>query len=131
MGNPCKAVSHVLVHTRRNIIALVPDGDVNNLPDARQPEPAVLDIGMKGALIGLEIGSDYFAVSANDGAADHLVRSVSISVNVARSEHGIIRLIEIPRRTATYEITYPIGNQCWRQVIEGKVVETCVSTLAN
>lgn len=131
MGEPCLAITHILVHTRRNIIALVPDGDISNLPDGGESETGVLDIGMKGALIGLELGSDYYSVSAWDGSEDDLVRSVDIAVSVGRTENGTIRVIELPRRSSTYEITYPIGNQCWRQVFIGKVVETCASTVSQ
>ncbi|MEJ7839668.1 MAG: hypothetical protein WKF81_12700 [Thermomicrobiales bacterium] len=125
------AVTHILVHTRRNVVVLLPAAEEIQPTTPELAESGVLDIGIKGHLIGFELGNTYYSVWNDDVANDHLIRSVDVDAGVVRLVNGSVHSIEIPRRGERYELSYPIGNQCWRQVIDGVAVESCVTTVSN
>lgn len=131
MSNHCIAIAHILVHTRRNVVVLLPAAQVGRSAAPSLVERGVLDIGVKGHLIGFELGTTYFSVWDEDIANDNLVRSVDVDGVVQCYADGTVHSIELPRRAERYELTYPIGNQCWRQVIDGKVMESCVTTVSS
>lgn len=122
----------ILIDLRRNTLQLILSESPVGQP-RRQAVPAVLDIGEAGALIGIELqpGRDLalalpegnLAAEADRHDAGYLglaesstplARSASLTVDVLADEHGLIREITIPRRTESYEISFPSGNRCWR-----------------
>jgi hypothetical protein len=122
-------VRNVVVDLARNTIDLFSGDRTTGGNEAVEDEPAVLDIGQRGRLIGVELDSLYLAVTESDAAKDELARSVEVTVTVSRSVDGVIRRIGLPRAGDEYEIAFPIGNQCWRQQVNGRVTETCVVTI--
>jgi hypothetical protein len=129
--NPDRAcpVRNVVVDLASNSIALFPGDRIAGGDESTGSAPAVLDIGQRGRLIGIELESCYFAVSEGSAAEDELARSVEVSVSISRSVTGGIRRVELPRAGVGYEIAFPIGNQCWRQHVNGTITETCVVTI--
>jgi hypothetical protein len=85
--------------------------------DARR---AVLDVGEAGRLLGLEIDHDDEDASdvepwylpLEEAPGRHL-RSVPVTIAVARDSAGSPVWVDLPRRGDGYELTFPIGNQCW------------------
>jgi hypothetical protein len=124
-------IRNVVVDLVSNSIALFPGEQVEETVHEAREVLAVLDMGQSGALIGIEIGEDYFPVSSSGAATDDLVRSVDVHVSVSRSADGVVQRVRLPRTGDRYEIAFPIGNQCWRQHVNGTVTETCVITLGR
>lgn len=116
-------VRRVRIDVRRNTLTL--DLHENGEPSERSivEGEGVLDIGMRGRLIGLEIEGIYAAVTDPDRPADELARSATIPVSLIAGESGAVSAIEFARHGPDYEITFPSGNECWRQ--SGADVETC------
>ena len=116
-------VRRVRIDVRRNTLTL----DLHE--NSEQPErpvaegEGVLDIGMRGRLIGLEIEGIYAAVTDPDRPADELARSATIPVSLVVGESGAVSAIEFARHGPDHEITFPSGNECWWQ--SGADVETC------
>lgn len=93
--------------------------------EPRPSQPAVLDVGSNGRLIGLEVGEWYVTVMDLPGADDPYVRSAEVLVDVSA---GSPPSITIPRRGAHYEITYPSGNECWQtKSVDGKLIQVCAT----
>lgn len=94
----------------------------------RERQPALLDVGSNGRLIGLEIGEWYVTVMDVPGAEDPYVRSADVLVDISGETPPSI---EIPRRGGAYEITYPSGNECWQMKnVNGELVQVC-ATIAD
>ena len=124
-------ISQVIVDLASNTLALHPESKNRVESATSRQESAVLDMGIKGHMIGIELESRYFAVSESDGANDDLVRSCEVIVAVTRDSTGEVQSITLPRLGSTYEVTFPIGNQCWRQSVNGETVESCVITIGR
>jgi hypothetical protein len=74
--------------------------------------PATIDIGTGGRLVGVELPTGYVEVMEPEAGTEHLTRSASAEVAVARERgSGVPVTVTLPRRGAGYEITYPSGNQ--------------------
>ncbi len=91
--------------------------DVAPVPSVTQPNRAILDVGEAGRLLGLEVadGGDAdepWYLDLEDAPGDQL-RSVPVTVDVARDASGEPLWVDLPRRGEGYELTFPIGNQCW------------------
>jgi hypothetical protein len=123
-------VRNVVVDLARNAIVLFP-GDRQDILTKAVAQTAVIDIGQRGALIGVEIDSDYYAVTGDGFEPDPLARSSEVDVEVQRGPAGEIQAVTIPRRGEGWEIVFPIGNQCWQQRVNGKVAEACVVTVGR
>ncbi|MGC4192695.1 MAG: hypothetical protein QM589_16250 [Thermomicrobiales bacterium] len=103
-----------------NAIPLQTTGTVN---------AATLDIGTRGRLLGLELDSgDEPAIAiaiADPTPADAAVmRSARIPVTVTihgNTESGVFPTLSIvfSRHGEDYDISWPSGNQCWRQAMAG------------
>lgn len=93
--------------------------------DTGAAQPALLDVGSNGRLIGLEIGEWYVTVMDLPGADDPYARSADIHVDISEETP---RAITIPRRGPNYEITYPSGNECWQtKSVDGKLIQVCAT----
>ncbi len=82
-----------------------------------QSHQAILDVGEAGRLLGLELAhgsnpADPWYLDLEDAPGDQL-RSVTVTVAVARDLDGQPVWVDLPRRGEGYELTFPIGNQCW------------------
>jgi hypothetical protein len=130
-GHLATPVSHVIVDLASNTLTLHSQAASHVVPGVTSQESAILDMGIKGQLIGIELEPHYFAVSETDGANDALVRSSEVIVTVTRDSEGGVQSIALPRLGSTYEVTFPIGNQCWRQSVNGETVESCVVTIGR
>lgn len=76
------------------------------------PTDAVIDVGVGGRLIGVELSDSYVPVMEPEPGTEALVRSADVQVGVAHDRSSRqIRAITVPRGGAGYEITYPSGNQ--------------------
>ena len=76
---------------------------------------AILDVGEAGRLLGLDIADDAdepWYLELEDASGDQL-RSVPVTVTVTRDSSGQPLWVDLPRRGDGYELTFPIGNQCW------------------
>lgn len=98
-------------------------------PGAALPVEATIDMGERGALLGIELRPAVSlvagwpalrAAAAADGAiylpiAPELSgphdRSVPVVVELRPGADGALAAVDLPRRGAGYEITYPSGNQ--------------------
>ena len=115
---------HVVVDAARNSLRLMlpatGPGDVTATPEPRSVVAceAVLDVGEAGRLLGLEImpgdrdepGRWYLELE--DAPGDQF-RSVPVVVSVAWASEDLPLWVDLPRRGDGYELTFPIGNQCW------------------
>lgn len=73
---------------------------------------ATMDIGASGRLVGVELGDLYVNVMPAEPGTEHLTRSATADVEVAREEGSEALLaVVVPRLGEGYEITYPSGNQ--------------------
>lgn len=82
---------------------------------ARRFVRATVDVGESGRLLGVELalgGGEPRYVPVEPGRGE-LARSAAATVAVARTADGEIATIELPRRGADYELSYPSGNRCW------------------
>ncbi len=116
----------VVVDTGRNMLRLLIPRDDAVAPTgtagaagapAVRPRAAILDVGEAGRLLGLEVGDDpaggepwYLDLEDAPGS---LLRSVPVTVEVASDRSGQPVWVDLPRRGDGYELTFPIGNQCW------------------
>lgn len=73
-------------------------------------EPATIDIGTGGRLVGVELSDGYLDVMPPEPGTEHLIRSARAEVLVERSVGEVVALV-VHRAGAGYEITYPSGNQ--------------------
>ena len=90
-----------------------------------QGQPAMLDVGSNGRLIGLEIGEWYVTVMDLPGVADPYARTADVLVDISPETPPSITL---PRRGPGYEITYPSGNECWQaKSVGGKLIQVCAT----
>ena len=98
-----------------------------------QPADATIDVGEGGRLLGVEvavdalpIGTDVSSSVSFDPVASTVmielgrqtggvVRSAPARVGLVVDARGALLAVEVPRRGAGYEITYPSGNRCWRE----------------
>lgn len=89
-------------------------------------QPALLDVGSNGRLIGLEIGEWYVTVMDVPGAEEPYVRTADVLVDVGPGDPVSISLA---RRGPSYEITYPSGNECWQvKSVDGRLIQVCATT---
>lgn len=113
----------VVVDSGRNMLRLLITNEailaVENAGDAPtvQTRQAILDVGEAGRLLGLEVtdgddADDPWYLELEDAPGDQL-RSVAVIVDVARNPAGQPVWVDLPRRGEGYELTFPIGNQCW------------------
>ncbi len=94
-------------------------------PGEAIPADATIDVGERGALLGIELRPDaalaalwpehdeadavYLAIAPEmSGPHD---RSVAATVDLRPGPDGVLVAVDLPRRGAGYEITYPSGNQ--------------------
>jgi uncharacterized protein YuzE len=104
----------MLVDTTRNVLHLVL---IEHLSErTRQVEGrGTLDIGSHGRLIGFELllpGEPPRYLPLEE-SADPFARTAEAAVIAEVDEAGSVHSVEIPRRGADFEISYPSGNQCW------------------
>ena len=77
--------------------------------------PGRLEVGAGGRLLGIDLGAPLAGVTA-DGYLELFppltsdVRTAPVELLVTERDGWVTRL-ELPRRGAGYEITYPSGNQ--------------------
>lgn len=100
---------------RNTILVTVPDAVRDTFGgggEADAPVTGTLDIGVRGRLIGLEIGDYYVDISAPETGTAHLTRSVAVALT-AHGEHHGLAAVSFRRSGEDYEISFPSGNQCW------------------
>jgi hypothetical protein len=86
---------------------------------------ATLDVGANGRLVGIEIGDDYVSVMDLPNTPEPYLRSANIQIGISA---GTPPYISIPRRGASYEITYPSGNECWQmKSVGGELIQVCAT----
>lgn len=80
--------------------------------DPESWQPASIDIGVGGRLLGVDLNGQYVPVMEPEPGTEALVRSASVQVGVV-CDGGSKRIasIIIPRKGEGYEITFPSGNQ--------------------
>lgn len=126
-----KVVRQVVVDLGRNTLVLIVEPIVGSDSGATRNQSGTIDVGTRGRLIGVELDTEYFAVAMTEGSTDNLIRSIEVAVNVNLSADGRVLSIELSRHSSNYEVTFPIGNQCWQQAVNGSVVESCVVTVSR
>jgi hypothetical protein len=86
---------------------------------------ATLDVGANGRLVGLEVGEAYIQVMGQPDAHDPHLRSADVRISISGDSPPYV---SIPRRGATYEITYPSGNECWQmKSVGGELIQVCAT----
>ena len=119
--------SAVIVDLPANAIRLV----VPELPaSVTVPEDggleAILDVGARGRLLGLEVAGVYVRVMDAQPGAEAAVRSASLRIGLADDEPATL---VVPRRGPAHEITYPSGNECWRVTTSGgRLIQLCATS---
>ncbi len=102
--------------TRNTITVTVPSSmlDPVGSPGAsgEASRAGTLDIGIRGRLIGLEVGDHYVEISAPVSGTEHLGRSVAVALTAHRGRDGWAT-VSFSRSGDDYEISFPSGNQCW------------------
>lgn len=94
-------------------------------PTGPGSQPATLDVGANGRLVGIELGEAYINVMPLPGAMEPHLRSADIEVSVSADSPPFI---SVPRRGASYEITYPSGNECWQmKSVNGELIQVCAT----
>ena len=104
----------MLVDTTRNVLHLVLI-ERQAGPTRRIEGRGALDIGPRGRLIGFELmlpGEPPRYLPLEE-SADPFARTAEAAVIAEVDEAGAVYSVEIPRRGADFEISYPSGNQCW------------------
>ncbi len=114
---------------RNTITVTVPDAVRNTFGGvgaAGTPVMGTLDIGVRGRLIGLEIGEHYVDICASEAGTAHLTRSVVVALTAHREHHGLVA-VSFRRSGEDYEISFPSGNQCWEigRPDSGSTVRVC------
>ncbi len=124
MADRAGAGLHVVVDALHNTLRLmIPGAGPDHASELTTPESivssqAILDVGEAGRLLGLEITSgrhgeaEPWFLDLEDAPGDQL-RSVQVIVSVARTAGGDPIWVDLPRRGDGYELTFPVGNQCW------------------
>lgn len=111
----------VIVDIARNAIQLRVPGF-----EQREAREGTLDVGANGRLLGLEVGETYIQVMDPAVNDDAYARTARIPISVGEQEPPVIT---ISRRGASYEITYPSGNECWQTTLaDGKLIQVCAVT---
>ena len=96
---------------RRNTLTLI----ARELPAAPRWGDAIatVDIGEAGRLLAVEVEpaeGEVLAIELSAISGSH-ARSAEAPARIALDAAGEIAAIEIPRRTPSFEITFPSGNQ--------------------
>ena len=80
-----------------------------------------LDVGEAGRLLGIELdppgdggpgAADRWYLDLEDAPGSAL-RSVPVVVGVVAGPDGRPVRVDLPRRGAGYELSFPVGNACW------------------
>lgn len=108
-----RTVTGIEIDLASNTLRLVIDDSPHEAMRTSETEqPASIDIGAGGRLIGVALGDAYVPVMEPEAGTETLVRSAEIDVVVmAEADSGRILTIVVPRRGEGFEITYPSGNQ--------------------
>lgn len=120
-GSETIPVAEVVVDRPGNLLRLVLRPHATTAPLAERSIVAILDVGARGRLIGLELPPDaadplgdgpYLSVDpAGPGCAEPLARAVPADVTVVTDAAGRLVEARLPRRGAGYAVTYPSGNR--------------------
>ncbi len=97
------------VDLRRNTIDIAVDARAAGGPE--EPERHLLEMGVRGRLLGIELDDAYLMVCAPSDDDAGLVRAIEVVVGVRRDASGHVAQVSVPRHGAGYEITFPSGNQ--------------------
>jgi len=111
-------VAEVVVDRPGNLLRLVLDPHAPP-PLAERSVVAILDVGARGRLIGLELppaapqtDGPYLSVDpAEPGCAEPHARAVPAEVTLLTDAAGRLVEARLPRRGAGYAVTYPSGNR--------------------
>jgi hypothetical protein len=123
-------VRQIVVDLGANSIVLFPNDDRPQHSDNEATIAGILDVGERGTMLGVELAGDYFEIAPSTAQDSGQVRSAPVQVRIGATETGQIERLEVPRHGNDYEISWPIGNQCWqRRDGHGRLVETCVTTI--
>lgn len=105
----------IMVDPRNNkIVVRLPQSGLCFPVHADEALVGMLDMGVRGRLLGIEIGEFYIAISDPVVGSEHLTRGITVALTASRDLEGRITAVSFPRSTDTYEISFPSGNQCWR-----------------
>lgn len=97
------------VDLRRNTIDIAID---ETPAGARETsERHLLEMGVRGRLLGVELDGAYLMVCPSSDDDAGLARAIEVEVAVRRDAAGRVAHVSVPRRGAGYEITFPSGNQ--------------------
>ncbi|CAA9538847.1 MAG: hypothetical protein AVDCRST_MAG49-623 [uncultured Thermomicrobiales bacterium] len=80
---------------------------------AERSRAATVDIGREGRLVGVEVdlGTEEPLYLEVEPDASAYARSVPTSATVTVLPGGEVVMVEVSRRGAGYEVTYPVGNR--------------------
>jgi len=125
----------VLLDPGRNLLILCLSGGEPVGP--ARPAAATIDVGEGGRLLAVEVAVDAAPSGAGLSPSvsfdpvtsmltielgrqtEGFVRSASARVGLVVDGRGVVLAVELPRRGAGYEITYPSGNRCWMERLSG------------
>lgn len=80
--------------------------------------PALLDLTTRGRLLGIELDDHYVSLGDVEQFSSIQSRTAEISVEVQNGGSDVI----VPRRGIGWEVSYPIGNRCWRTGADGSLI---------
>ncbi len=103
-------VTGITVDLSRNGLLLHLDSPASRLGAiAANEQKGILDVGINGWLLGVEIADAYFPIADAEPGTDHLTRSCEARLWYTEDWSAIVVL----RRGQDYELSFPSGNQCW------------------
>lgn len=123
-------IRQIVVDLGANSIVLFPNDERPQHSDNMTMLSGILDIGEQGRMLGVELAGDYFEIEQSAAHDAGQVRSAPVQVRIGSTDTGHIERLEVARHGNDYEISWPIGNQCWQHRDgDGRLVETCVTTI--
>lgn len=141
---PAIAATTVGIDFRANALTVTaPCPPAWGIPRARLEAASygTIDIGTRGRLLGIELegedGAPLLAISIDEPApADtSVMRTARIAVAVERAGSGDgVVAVRFSRHGEGYDLSWPSGNQCWRQPaagVDGAPAVTCAVVLSS
>lgn len=88
---------------------------------------ALLDLTTRGRMLGIELGDHYVTLADGDLSPAIPLRTAEIAVDIQNGGGELV----VPRRGDGWEISYPIGNRCWRTAADGSMICELTSAAAQ
>lgn len=129
--------STIAIDLRANTLAIRAElpslGDPAPVKSAEGETWAMMDIGTRGRLLGLEceaggeVPSLTIAIADPEPSDIAVMRSVRVPVGIMLDRQHARLTVTIARSGSDYDLAWPSGNQCWRRPVPGPGGQTVVA----